>query len=146
MNIVVKLAVYIGKGKIGNSIIRVWTGRQESHCELIVDGLAYSSSVMDKGVRKKYINLESGKWHVVDIPWASKEQIIAYYEKTKSNKYGWWSLISSQVFNRNRDSSNTDFCSGWCAEALGIPNPNAYSPGTLTDLIEFLNEFRERER
>ena len=41
----VSLALYVGKGKIGNWVIRKWTGSQESHCELVVDGLAYSSSI-----------------------------------------------------------------------------------------------------
>lgn len=139
----VKLALYVGKGKIGNSAVRAWTGRQESHCELIVEGLAYSSSLMDKGVRKKYIDFDSENWYVVDIPWASKERVIAHYEKTKSNKYGWWSLITSQLFNRNQDDSKADFCSEWCARALGLPSPNSYSPGTLADMAEFLNNFRK---
>lgn len=141
----VKLAMYVGKGKIGNAAIRSWTGRKESHCELIVDGLAYSSSIMDKGVRKKYIDFDSENWHVVDIPWASQEQVIKHYEKTKSNKYGWWSLITSQVFNRNKDDGGADFCSEWCARALGLPSPNSYSPGTLADMVEFLNTFTKSQ-
>lgn len=141
----VKLATYIGKGKVGNSAIRAWTGRQESHCELIVDGLAYSSSLMDGGVRKKYIDFDSENWYVIDIHWASKEDVIKHYNKTKSNKYGWRSLITSQVFNRNRDERKSDFCSEWCARALGLPSPNSYSPGTLADMVEFLNNFRNTQ-
>ena len=137
----VSLALYVGKGKIGNWAIRKWTGRQESHCELVVDGLSYSSSIQDKGVRVKHIEWNHSHWRFIAIPWASKEQIISHYEKTKSNKYGWWDLITSQVFNRNQDDSESDFCSGWCAEALGVPNPNIYNPGTLADLVEFINNF-----
>ena len=138
----VSLALYVGKGKIGNWAIRKWTGRQESHCELVVDGLAYSSSIQDKGVRVKYIEWNPSHWKFIPIPWASKENVISHYNKTKSNKYGWWSLITSQVFNRNRDEGKSDFCSGWCAEALNIPNPNIYNPATLSDMVEFLNSFK----
>lgn len=141
----VTLALYIGKGRVGNALIRKWTQRQESHCELVVDGLSYSASVMDKGVRKKYINFDSENWYVVDVPWATKEDVIKHYEKTKSNKYGWWGLITSQVFNRNRDDSKADFCSEWCSRALGLPSPNSYSPGTLADMVEFLNNFRKTQ-
>ena len=138
----VSLALYVGKGKIGNWAIRKWTGSQESHCELVVDGLAYSSSLMDGGVRVKYIEWNPAHWEFIPIPWASKEDVISHYNKTKSNKYGWWSLITSQVFNRNRDEGNADFCSGWCAEALNIPNPNIYNPATLASTARFLNNFK----
>ena len=138
----VKIAMYIGKGKIGNAVIRSWTDEQESHCELVVEGLAYSSSLMDNGVRKKYIDFDSGNWYLVEIPWATSEQVIEHYEKTKNNKYGWWSLVTSQVLNRNKDESRADFCSEWCARALGLPSPNTYSPGTLAKMITFLNEFK----
>lgn len=32
---VAQLALYKGKGKIGNAFIRWWTGSQYSHCELV---------------------------------------------------------------------------------------------------------------
>src|SRR5574344_1681310 len=83
----VSLALYVGKGKIGNWVIRKWTGSQESHCELVVDGLAYSSSIQDKGVRAKYI-----EWN--PIHWASKESILKHYAETKDNKYAlFWDTI-----------------------------------------------------
>ena len=139
----VSLALYVGKGKIGNWAIRKWTGRQESHCELVVDGLAYSSSIQDKGVRAKYIEWNPSHWRFIPIPWASKEQVISHYEKTKDNKYAFFSLLTSQIFNRNVDDDGADFCSEWCSRALGLPNPNTYSPGTLADLVEFINSKRE---
>ena len=139
----VKLAIYVGKGKIGNWAIRKWTGRQESHCELVVDRLAYSSSIQDKGVRVKYIEWNPAHWRFIPVPWASKEQVISHYEKAKDNKYAFFSLLTSQIFNRNVDDDNADFCSEWCARALGLPNPNTYSPGTLADLVEFINSKRE---
>ena len=38
-----------------------------SHTEVYIDGICYSSSVRDKGVRSKVINVESGKWDYIDI-------------------------------------------------------------------------------
>lgn len=31
------------------------------------------------------------------------------------------------------------------ARALGLPSPNSYSPGTLSDIIQFLNNFTTKE-
>ena len=138
----ISLALYIGKGKIGNWAIRKWTRRQESHCELVVDGLAYSSSIQDKGVRVKYIEWNPANWRFIPIPWASKESILKHYEETKDNKYAFFNLLASQILNRNIDDGNADFCSGWCAEALNIPNPNIYNPATLASMVEFLNNFK----
>lgn len=136
----VKIALYIGDGQIGNWGIRKWTGRKESHCELIVNSLSYSSSLMDGGVRRKYILYSPSNWYIINIPWAIEENILSHYEKTKGNKYGLLSLVSSQIFNRNTDDSEADFCSEWCARALGLPSPNSYSPGTLADMVHFLNK------
>ena len=136
----VKLALYVGKGKIGNWAIRKWTGSQESHCELVVDGLAYSSSIQDKGVRVKHIEWNPSHWKFISIPWASKEAILKHYAETKDNKYAFFSLLTSQILNRNVDDGNADFCSEWCARALGLPNPNTYSPKTLGELVTYLNE------
>lgn len=136
----VKIALYIGDGQIGNWAIRKWTKRKESHCEIIVNGMSYSSSLMDGGVRKKRILYSSDNWYFIEIPWASTESIISYYQQTAGNSYGFVSLLSSQVFNRNTDDSDSDFCSEWCARALGLPSPNSYSPGTLADMVHFLNK------
>ena len=38
-----------------------------SHSEIYIDGICYSSSVRDGGVRSKVIDLNSGKWDIVDL-------------------------------------------------------------------------------
>lgn len=118
-----------------------WTGSIYSHCELVVDDICYSSSVMDGGVRAKQINLDPTKWDIIDLPWADASKVISYFEKTQYNPYGWLQLLSSQLLNRNTGSDDGDFCSNWCAEALGLPNPLTLSPGTLGVFCSFLSEF-----
>jgi hypothetical protein len=71
----VRLAMYKGRGQIGNAFIRWWTGSQYSHCELVVSGWCYSSSMMDKGVRRKLINLDAAKWDLIDLHWADENRI-----------------------------------------------------------------------
>ena len=139
------LALYKGKGLIGNALIRWWTGSQYSHCELVIDGICYSSSLMDKGVRKKVIDLKPENWDLVDLPSYLAPMVLEYFERTKGQKYGWLDLIRSQIFNTASDKEGTSFCSEWCAKALGIPSPTIYSPKTLHALVLFLleNDFKE---
>ena len=136
-----QLALYKGKGQLGNAAIRWWTGSPYSHCELVVDGWCYSSSVMDKGVRRKRvgpgadeIGLSKDHWDLIELPWADAAAIVRYFEATDSDVYGWPSLIASQVFNRNRPTEHAAFCSEWCARALALPAPSIYNPGTLDDI------------
>lgn len=144
----VQLALYKGKGLIGNAAIRWWTGSVYSHCELVIDGWCYSSSVMDKGVRRKKVGKGgdqislSDNWDLIPLPWADAARALQHFEHTQHNPYGWVQLITSQVLNRNTGSDKGDFCSNWCAQALGLPNPLTLNPGTLGDLCSFLSAFR----
>lgn len=142
----VQLALYKGKGQIGNAAIRLWTGSEYSHCELVYNGWCYSSSVMDKGVRRKRvgkgkdeISLRRDHWDLLDLPWADGEAIVRYFKETDSDTYGWPALITSQVFNRNAPSDHAQFCSQWDANALGLPIAAVYNPGTLKKQCEWLN-------
>ena len=134
-----KLAMYKGKGKIGNSIIRWWTKSEYSHCEILIDGYCYSSSLMDGGIRKKIINLDSNKWDLIDLSNFSKSQVLEYFERTQGNKYGWLDLLVNQLFNKSDNRSKSEFCSEWVAAALGLPDPVIYSPKTLNNLIIWVN-------
>ena len=142
----VQLALYKGKGQIGNAAIRLWTGSIYSHCELVSDSWCYSSSVMDKGVRRKRvgpgadeISLSEDHWDQIELPWADGAAIVRYFEATDRDVYGWPSLIASQVFNRNRPTEHAAFCSEWCARAIGLPAPSIYSPGTLGGICIWRN-------
>lgn len=134
----VKLALYKGKGKLFNRLVRWWTGSQYSHCELVVEGLWYSSSLMDGGVRRKHIDPRPGHWDFIELPFVSADQVRAYFYETDDDKYGVIGLITAQVFNRNRAQDHAQFCSQWCAAAMGIPNPASYSPRTLGEISRFL--------
>lgn len=136
----VQLALYKGKGQIGNYLIRWWTGSEYSHCELVVDGWCYSSSLMDKGVRRKQIDLTDGKWDLIPLPKADKQKIRKYFYETDSDEYGAFGLLVSQIFNRARQTPGAQFCSEWCANALGLPKASSYSPASLGALCKSLNE------
>lgn len=135
----VKLAMYKGVGGPFNALIRKWTGSMYSHCELVIDGECYSSSLMDKGVRRKAINLQDKRWDVIDVEWADADYALVYFQKTRKQNYGVWSLVSSQLFNLNRRVGEAPFCSQWCGDALRIPNAVSFSPHTLMDLVAFVS-------
>lgn len=127
----VQLALRKHDTRIAARFIQWWTGSIYSHCELVVDGWCYSSSVMDGGVRKKNIELDAKKWDVIELPWADADLIKAYFAATDHLRYGWPSLITSQLFNLNRPIKGAQFCSEWCGAALGLPAPSSLSPRTL---------------
>lgn len=135
-----QLALYKGKGLIGNALVRWWKRSIYSHCELVIDGACYSSSLMDGGVRSKVIDIKPGHWDLLDLPWANEQQALAYFAATKGRKYSWIGLVWSQVFGREYDEPDAEFCSEWCAAALGLPTPTIYSPDPLGKLCVFLTE------
>lgn len=130
----VRLALYkhrrTGPAGIGPALIRWWTKSEYSHCELVVGELSYSSSVQDGGVRCKEIEFDSERWDFVDLPWADPSHVLRHFRMTDGEPYGWTDLLWRQVFNRPGDAVGA-FCSEWCAAALGLSNPQQYSPATL---------------
>lgn len=137
----VQLALRKDDTRIGALAIQWWTDSPYSHCELVIDGYCHSSSIMDKGVRGTLIDLSPDKWDVIDLPWANAAEVLAYFRRTDGFSYGWFSLIWSQVFNSNETDEDSQFCSEWCAAALGLPNPASYSPATLAAMCLFLSGF-----
>lgn len=135
----IQLALYKGEGLIGNALIRWWTESPYSHCEIVVSGVCYSSSLMDKGVRDKQIDLHDGNWDLIDLPWASADKVLAYYGKTMDQPYGWADLFARQIFRAPSDDGVGQFCSEWCANALGLPDPRDHSPASLERLVRFIN-------
>lgn len=127
-----KLALYKGKGQVGNAIIRWWTRSPYSHCEIVIGELSYSSSLMDGGVRTKRIDHSPAHWDFVALPWAEPHLVESLMHDTHGEPYGWLDLLWRQILNRPGDARGW-FCSEWCAAALGLPNPQQYSPATLGD-------------
>lgn len=92
-------------------------------------------------MRAKVIDLNPEKWDLIDLPWADAQTVLDYFDETDSNTYGWFSMIFSQLFNRNQVDEDSQFCSEWCASALGMPNPSTYSPKTLVDTCRYMERF-----
>ncbi len=136
----VYLALYKGKGNWVNSLIRWRSQSIYSHCEIIVDGWMYSSTVGDNGVRcKPQGYLSEADWDIIPIYFTNGECVLKHYSDTKDNPYGWKDLFQTQVFGRRTSDDKGDFCSEWCLSALGIKNASSYRIHQVKELVEWGN-------
>ena len=69
-----------------HKVVCWWTRSKYSHCELVINGTAYSSSSRDKGVRKKEIDFSSGKWDLYPVE-LDEVFVLNFYERAKDDKY-----------------------------------------------------------
>ncbi len=74
------LCSYVGKGTVGNAVIRAWTRRQESHSELLLGDTTFASTIRDGGVRSQSSRKTLAKlehWTIEPCKWITADQIIA---------------------------------------------------------------------
>ncbi|NMG71843.1 hypothetical protein DNK49_19105 [Azoarcus communis] len=134
-----QLALYKGRGSLGNALIRWWTKSEYSHCEVVaLSQYGYSSSIRDGGVRMKRIDWNPEHWDFIELPWADIGCVTELYVKTAGEPYGYWDLLTRQIFNRPGDAPGW-FCSEWCAAALGFASPQIYSPALLAQACRMRN-------
>lgn len=135
-----QLAAYKGpadglKQTMEHWAIRVRTLSAYSHCELVIDGMCYSSSPRDGGVRSKIIDL--GKhWDVfpIDASRMDEERAMDYFYARQGWKYsrrGVLRFVIPTIKQRPRE----EFCSQFCAGALGLPNPSSFHVQKLVSAI-----------
>lgn len=141
----VQIAFYKGPAgsfwqKLGHYVTCFWTQSQYSHCELVVDGVCYSASARDGGVRRKEIDLGTGKWDIVDWPDDYDAQdILNFFDWTKYKRYDWVGLLRF-VFPFIPSAKSRWYCSEWCAAALGF-GPIFVSPQQLYELVNVAGAF-----
>jgi hypothetical protein len=122
-----KLAMYKGKGNFYDKLIRMVTFSKYSHCELVIEGICYSSSPRDRGVRMKYIYLDEN-WDTFDLP-DKYDPVYALniFTKHAGKKYDWIGAITS-VLPFHVHLSDRFFCSELCSDMLNIPKSKSYTP------------------
>ena len=135
----VRLALYKARGNWLNRLICWWTGSPYSHCELVINGTCYSSSIRDGGVRGKAMALPSDKWDVIELPWADDDAVTDWFVAHERDRYGWVDLLTGQLLGMRRDSRGV-FCSEACAKALGLRNSTRMSPQSLLDACLDINK------
>lgn len=135
----VQLAMYRGPAddlmhKITHWGVCVFTLSRWSHCEIVVDGVCYSSSVRDGGVRQKKIDLDSGKWDVFDLDGVDAASVLKWFDDHMGEMYDWMG-IARFLIPGIKQSPDKWFCSEACAAALGIANPSGISPDDLFSYV-----------
>lgn len=144
------LALYKGKKggqspkalalRLGDWVVRKATDGQYSHCEIAIDlgggkFECYSASWRDGGVRCKSIHLQPEKWDLIELPETVAGQARALYRKTLGAKYDTWGVFAT-VLPHVKGNRTRWFCSEWCAMALGLQQPEKYSPNSLAKLFQ----------
>ena len=141
----VYLALYKGKksgkgakvqlARFTDWAIRQITRGQYSHCEIAIDlggkFECYSASLRDGGVRSKSMHLPPEKWDLITLAdnAALRQAIQIRYDRTKGQGYDYLGVLG--VILPFRHHANRWFCSEWCAWALGLEEPETYSPNDL---------------
>ena len=99
-----------------------------SHSEIYIDGICYSSSVRDGGVRSKVIDLNSGKWDIVDLSsFIDTAYALEVFKTKEGNRYDWFGALGFGLPFLKQDP-NKEFCFEICATMLNLPGPAKWTP------------------
>ncbi len=131
-----KIALYKGPAddwthKIAHWAVCTFTASRYSHCELVIQGVCYSSSARDGAVRAKTIDIYSGKWDVHQIK-GDETQALQWFNDHMGQPYDWAGVLRF-AFPFLPHRSKQWFCSEACAAALGIDNPHKLTPADLAE-------------
>lgn len=140
-----QLALYKGPPKkdithlAGHYGIKLWTRKPWSHAELVIDGVAYSSSARDGGVRPKVIDFNTGRWDLVDLPLTPEEESYAllWFHEREHWKYDYWNIgrFVFPIINHDRDRV---VCFEAVASALRLPAAHKFDAGDLFEYAQIL--------
>lgn len=142
----ITLAFYKGRGtswqqRVQDWVIRVATGGQYSHVELIEGSadfnsvqLCLSSSGRDGGVREKRMKLDPAKWDLVEMR-VDAVRPAAFIRDRIGRRYDYPALIFSQLLALGRHEPNRWFCSEIIAASLGLDQPHRFSPQMLFEVV-----------
>lgn len=136
-----KIAFYKGKKRLFNKITSWYLRGEYSHVEIVLgeldnEALCLSSSFMDGGVRKKWIELDSSKWDFIEVQDLTREQVESWYKENNNKKYDLLGLgtFISRLFESN---PNRRFCSSAIAEILGLEEHWRYDTVILYKILKW---------
>lgn len=117
---------------ISHYAIRLWTWSRWSHAELVIDGVCYSSSRRDGGVRSKVIDLASGRWDLVDLPIPEEDvsRALAWFLSHEDDKYDDRNILRF-VLAPVGHSQNRWVCFESIAAALGLAGAHKLTANDL---------------
>jgi hypothetical protein len=107
-----------------------------SHVELEIDGVCYSSSARDKGVRSKIINPYNGKWVIIDLPKADANKALNIFKQHEGKSYDWSGVVRF-VLPFVEQQEGQLYCSELVAMMLGLDHKDVF-PSDLVKLTKDL--------
>ena len=124
-----------------DELTRLVTKGEYTHSEIAIElgnGLfeCYSSSVRDKGVRKKIMKLDASRWDFVKLN-ITEQLVRDYFKRTKNLKYDFFGAAG--IILLLPENRNKLFCSEFCYNA--IFNSDAgwrFSPSQLREICKNL--------
>jgi hypothetical protein len=131
-----------------NRAIRWFEKGPYSHTELIFsDGMSASSSMLDGGIRFKYIGYDPAKWDIFELPEGliDEHEARQWYADREEARYDVIGICRF-IFKFLPDNPKQYFCSETQAciialhhpEVLSWMNPNEIAPNKLARLLGFL--------
>ena len=103
--------------KWDDKLIAWWTDSKYSHCELVIDGIWYSSSPRDGKVRAKQIIPKKDHWDFVGV-----EVDLVYFHKffldNVGKGYDWKNIFCNQIIPCGLQNPNKWICSEFVGTAI----------------------------
>ena len=130
----VTVAFYKGHTRVFNKLVSWWTRGPYSHTELVVDGVWYSSSFLDGGVRAKRIEFDPEHWDLIELPDADAASAVKWFEDHAGLKYDVLGLAGF-VIRSLPDDRRKYFCSESVAASLGFDEAWRLDPNTFAAVL-----------
>lgn len=131
----VSLAFYKAPGTAFDGAVRYVTDSPYSHVELVIDGVFWSSSPRDGGVRRKLVPLDHAKWDFIHFPSGPETDALGEAARLwmlahEGEGYDWLG-VGRFVIPALPEFERRWFCSEAVAAAMAMPNPADWSPGRI---------------
>lgn len=139
-----QVALYKGPPSIGDwvhvlshwitcAVLSVRAGQwvRHSHAEIVIDGVCYSSSLRDGGTRAKQINLNTGRWDVLDVPvWFNEDAAKKIAKSLLGRKYDRRGALALAIPSLGQNDGKI-FCFEFVAQCLQLDDPHTATPPDL---------------
>jgi len=130
------------KAKIEDKIVSFFTRSIYSHTEIVYQGVMYSSSPRDNGVRSKPHNFDKEVWDYVPIKLPHLECGMEFFQQTQGLKYDLTGALG--IFFKLGNREDRYFCTEWCGQFLIISgysplftkNPALLTPKSLNQIVK----------
>jgi uncharacterized protein YycO len=107
-------------GDYWDKLVAMWTNGLYSHCELMFsDGMCFSSSSRDGGVRFKQIIIYPTHWDIIDVPTEKEKDIRNWCSTQIGMKYDWLGILGLAIKMPFQNRKKW-YCSEICITALNL--------------------------